>query len=101
MTAAMFTTPPIVVVDRWTGRQASALQTALRLTNEAFAYRLGVAVRTVAKWNAIPHLVPILELQRVLDTALSQAPADAQHRFVLLADTTAGPANPINVGTAA
>jgi len=100
MTAAVFTTPPIVVVDRWTGRQASALQTALRLTNETFAHRLGVSVRAVAKWNAIPHLVPIPELQRVLDTALSQAPADAQHRFVLLADTTRQITSP-DVGTAA
>jgi len=100
MTAAVFTTPPIVVVDRWNGRQASALQTALRLTNETFAHRLGVSVRAVAKWNAIPHLVPIPELQRVLDTALSQAPADAQHRFVLLADTTRQITSP-DVGTAA
>ena len=100
MTAAVFTTPLLVVVDRWTGRQASALQTALRLTNQTFAHRLGVSVRAVAKWNAIPHLVPIPELQRVLDTALSQAPADAQHRFVLLADTTRQITSP-DVGTAA
>ena len=100
MTAAVFTTPATVVVDRWTGRQASALRAALRMTNEAFAHRLGVSVRAVAKWNAIPHLVPIPELQRVLDTALSQAPADAQHRFVLLADTTRQITS-LDVGTAA
>lgn len=43
------------VVDVWTGERASALQRALRLTNESFAERLGTAVRTVAKWNASPE----------------------------------------------
>src|SRR2546423_1670825 len=39
---------PMELVNAWTGRTACALQRALRLTNEAFADHLGVAVRTVA-----------------------------------------------------
>ena len=64
------------VVDLWTGRHASALRAALRMTNEMFAGTLGTAVRTVAKWNAQPDLVPVPELQRALDTELSRAPKD-------------------------
>jgi DNA-binding transcriptional regulator YiaG len=36
------------VVTAWTGRTACALQAALRLSNQAFAAKLGVGVRTVA-----------------------------------------------------
>jgi hypothetical protein len=75
------TTP---VVAKWTGRRIHALQTALRMTNEAFADHLGTAVRTVAKWNANPTLIPLPELQRALDTVLAQAPEDAQIRFGML-----------------
>jgi hypothetical protein len=74
----------VEVVDLWTGRHASALRAALRMTNEMFAGTLGTAVRTVAKWNAQPGLVPVPELQRALDTELSRAPKDVQARFALL-----------------
>lgn len=72
------------VVDTWTGRHANALRRALRLTNEGLAEQLGTAVRTVAKWNADPAMVPVPEMQRALDTMLSQAPEDAGTRFALL-----------------
>lgn len=78
------------VVEVWTGRHANALRMALRMTNEEFAHHLGVAVRTVAKWNADPDLVPVAELQRALDTALSQATQDAKDRFGLLTGATVG-----------
>src|SRR5215212_7080312 len=74
----------MVVVDSWTGRHANALRRALRLTNEALAEELGTAVRTVAKWNAHPELVPVPDLQRALDTMLNRAPEDARERFALL-----------------
>ncbi len=74
----------VEVVDVWTGRHASALRAALRMTNEMFASTLGTAVRTVAKWNAQPQLVPVAELQRALDTELSRSPEDVQARFALL-----------------
>jgi hypothetical protein len=54
------------------------------MTNEDFAYNLGVAVRTVAKWNANPELVPPTEFQRMLDTKLAQASDDEKARFTLL-----------------
>jgi tetratricopeptide (TPR) repeat protein len=73
--------PSMVVVSVWTGRHATALQKALRLTNEQFAERLGTAVRTVAKWNANPALEQTFELQQALDTVLKQSPDDAKARF--------------------
>ncbi len=72
------------VVDVWTGGRANALQRSLRLTNEAFADRLGTAVRTVAKWSANPDSEPGSELQQALDTMLDQAPDQAKTRFSLL-----------------
>ncbi|GII01767.1 hypothetical protein [Planobispora takensis] len=75
------------VVDQWTGQLAGALQKALRLTNEGFAGELGTAVRTVAKWNAEPELVPVPEIQRALDTLLCRAPEDARARFARIAAT--------------
>jgi hypothetical protein len=74
----------VEVVDIWTGQRASALRIALRMTNEAFAQHLGTAVRTVAKWNAQPDLVPVSELQSALDTALSRASAEQRARFAIL-----------------
>lgn len=89
----------MTVVDVWTGKHANALRTALRLTNEAFAEQLGTAVRTVAKWNADPELVPVPEMQRALDTLLGRATEEAKARFDLVVDawrqapanTAAGP----------
>ncbi len=68
-------------VSQWTGREATALQTALRLTNEGFAGRLGVAVRTVAGWNAKPELRPRSEMQQALDTLLDRASSTEVSRF--------------------
>ncbi|MFF0341943.1 helix-turn-helix domain-containing protein [Kribbella sp. NPDC004875] len=71
----------MTVIDEWTGRHAHALRTALRLTNEAFAERLGISPRTLTKWRERPDVVPSPYLQEALDTYLSQAPPDAQVRF--------------------
>src|SRR6266700_1989114 len=65
------------VVTGWTGRAACALQAALRMSNEAFAAHLGIAVRTVAAWHQKPGLRPRPEMQQVLDAALARAPAAA------------------------
>jgi hypothetical protein len=75
----------VTVVEVWTGRHAQALRLALRMTNEGFAAHLGTAVRTVAKWNSTPDLVPVTELQRALDTALARSADDARQRFSELA----------------
>ncbi|WP_433474183.1 hypothetical protein ACQPZP_36290 [Spirillospora sp. CA-142024] len=73
------------VVESWTGKHAQALLRAMRLTNESFAGRLGVAVRTVAKWNANPDMTLSPEMQQALDTFLvREVPEDAKARFFLV-----------------
>jgi hypothetical protein len=68
----------------WTGREACALQAALRLSNEAFAEHLGVGVRTVASWHQKPALRPRPEMQQILDAALDRAPQAVRDRFAAL-----------------
>ena len=81
------------LVHAWTGRSACALQAALRLSNEAFARHLGVAVRTVATWHQRPEVTPRAEMQQLLDTALQQAPDSVRTRFAaLLRQPEAAPA---------
>lgn len=62
------------------------------MTNEAFANRLGVAVRTVAGWHADPGVIPRPEMQQALDTTYEKAGEAVQRRFALLSRPTAGPA---------
>jgi tetratricopeptide (TPR) repeat protein len=69
------------VIDSWTGHLACALQAALRMSNEAFADRLGASVRAVAGWHENPMLVPRPEMQQALDTLLDKADAGAKARF--------------------
>ncbi|WP_198950188.1 hypothetical protein [Kineosporia sp. A_224] len=76
-------------IEAWTGALATALQKALRLSNEAFAAELGVAPRTVAGWHASPDVTPSPVNQAALDTRLSRAPAGI-HRRVAAASSTAG-----------
>ncbi|WP_233574059.1 hypothetical protein [Amycolatopsis panacis] len=60
----------------------------------AFADHLGVAARTVAKWEALgADTSPRPDTQAILDTALSQAGADAKLRFELL--LSAGTTEPL------
>ncbi|WP_326806686.1 NUDIX domain-containing protein [Streptomyces sp. NBC_01775] len=72
------------VVDPWTGQSASALQAALRDSNEGFAERLGVAVRTVAAWHKGPRIVPRPEMQQALDTVYEKAGEHVRRRFAAL-----------------
>src|SRR3954470_21377906 len=72
----------------WTGKDACALQAALRLSNEAFAERLGIGDRTVASWLQKPTLPPQSTMPQILDTPLQQATAAEQSRFTQL--TAAG-----------
>lgn len=71
-------------VKGWTGRTACALQAALRLSNEAFAERLGIGVRTVAGWHQKPTLRPQSAMQEILDTVFEQAPETVKTRFAAL-----------------
>lgn len=72
------------VVEAWDGRLATELQRALRETQEQFAHRLGVSVRTVGKWHANPDDELRPDMQQILDTALAMAKEDVRRRFSLL-----------------
>jgi tetratricopeptide (TPR) repeat protein len=72
------------MVDGWTGRTACALQEAMRMSNLEFASRLGIGLRTVGDWHEKPDMRQRLDMQRVLDTALEQAPASVRERFASL-----------------
>ncbi|PBC83990.1 MULTISPECIES: NUDIX hydrolase [unclassified Streptomyces] len=89
------------VIEVWSGRHACLLQSALRLTNEQFAARLGIAVRTVAAWHADPAVVPRKEMQQLLDTVHEKAPATARQRFTLLVSGERGSSAPSAVGAQA
>ena len=86
-----------MVVTVWSGREARALRTGLRMTIEAFAEHLGVAVRTVAKWEAQgPKIVPTAGIQEVLDTVLERATPAQQSRFQLLLEESSVPDERVN-----
>ena len=80
----------MIVVNVWTGATASALRSALRMTNEEFARELGAAVRTVVKWNSDPNIVPITEIQRALDTLLRRASPEVKERFASILGSQRG-----------
>ncbi len=90
----------MIVVTVWTGREARALRTALRMPVLAFAGHLGVGSRTVSDWEAGgSRIVPTPVLQAALDTALSRAGDEAKARFralvggsdaVVMPDSAAG-----------
>ncbi len=76
--------------SQWTGHEARQLRIALRLSVRAFAARLGIAERTVSKWEkAGRDITPWPDSQALLDTCLAQAPDDAQARFAQLVDESA------------
>jgi hypothetical protein len=56
----------------------------MRLSNEAFAIRLGIGVRTVSTWHKKPKLRQQSEMQQLLDTALEQASDAVRARFATL-----------------
>ena len=75
-----------VVVAEWRPAEACQLQQAMRLTNEAFAEKLGAAPRTIAKWHANFAMRLTLEMQQALDTMLDRAGEDVKLRFAQLRD---------------
>ncbi|MFB7736210.1 NUDIX domain-containing protein [Streptomyces sp. NPDC056112] len=72
------------LVSTWTGRTACLLQQAMRLTNEAFAERLGISERTISRWHANPGMTHRTEVQQILDIAYEEAGDTVQRRFALL-----------------
>jgi tetratricopeptide (TPR) repeat protein len=77
------------MVNGWTGRDACALQSALRMSNQAFAAHLRIGLRTVADWHEKPEMRPRPAMQQFLDAALAQAPAPARERFAAIAGQSA------------
>jgi hypothetical protein len=63
---------------------ACLLQEAMRLTNEAFAERLGISTRTITRWHASPEMTHRTEVQQILDIAYEEAGEAVQRRFALL-----------------
>lgn len=78
------------VVGTWTGKTACLLQEAMRLTNEAFAERLGISARTITRWHSSPEMTHRNEVQQILDIAYEEADETVHRRFALLL----GPAEP-------
>ncbi len=78
------------VITTWTGGYADTLRRAMRMTNESFADHLSVAVRTVANWRARSDIIPQASVQRILDTALENAPERVKAQFALLASEVSG-----------
>jgi transcriptional regulator with XRE-family HTH domain len=87
----------VIVVSLWTGQEASALRQALRMTIREFAEHLGVAVRTVAKWEALGlAIVPVPVMQAALDTVLERASDEAKARFSMRLDAAGDSASVSN-----
>lgn len=81
----------MTAVQLWTGRETRALRGALRMSVRGFAEHLGVAPRTVSKWERLGEAThPYPDTQAILDTALHQATAEQKARFqIQLAGTPA------------
>lgn len=80
--------------EEWTGRTATALRKAHRMTVDRFARHLKVAPRTVANWASHPEMVPRAAIQAALDEVLTQATASVRARFAeLCGEDSATPTN--------
>src|SRR5690349_9535406 len=69
------------VIDQWTGRHATALQAAMRMSQDEMSALIGVSKRTIAAWSTQPDIVIRPELQRALDTAYERAGEPVKLRF--------------------
>lgn len=71
------------VVAQWSGRSACALQAAVRMSQEAFAEKLGVGARTVGKWHQHPEAGLRATTSAMLDTTLARLDEPTRHRFAM------------------
>jgi tetratricopeptide (TPR) repeat protein len=84
----------MTTVRQWTGRETRALRKAMRVSIREFAEKLGVAERSVSKWEAARERTFLRpDTQSLLDTMFKQVSDDARERFALLLDDPAGPAH--------
>jgi tetratricopeptide (TPR) repeat protein len=72
------------MADGWTGRDACALQSALRMSKQDYAAYLRVGLSTVSDWHSTPDKRLRPGTQRLLDDALAGADAAARERFAVL-----------------
>lgn len=63
------------MVTGWTGHDASALQSALRMSHQAFASHLRIGLRTVADWHEKTRHAATAGDTADLGHCLAQAPA--------------------------
>lgn len=75
---------PVTAVPIWTGRLATALQAATRMSQEAFALHLGISVRAVRKWQENPEIELRMSSGEMLDTVLNRLDDVTRQRFSLL-----------------
>lgn len=86
-------------VQQWTGREASALKSALRLSVREFAARLGVSARAVSYWESHGGKISLRpDAQAILDTALAGADVDVHIRFEHFLNAGSVPASPVISG---
>lgn len=72
----------MTTVRRWSGQEARVLRRALRMSIRGFADHLGVAARTVSKWEERGMATfPLPDTQSILDVALHRADDNAKNRF--------------------
>lgn len=82
-------------ITTWTGRDATALRQAARMSVTAFAEHLGAARRTVAKWSSQgDNVIPRADMQSALDTVLTRATPEVRERFAALRATGTTPPRP-------
>lgn len=75
-------------VRSWTGAETTALRRALRMSVRDFAAHLGVAIRTVSKWEARRQSIVLQPAsQAILDVVLTRTSADEAARFRRMAGT--------------
>jgi 8-oxo-dGTP diphosphatase len=88
----------------WTGREATALRKALRMTESRFASKVDVSARTVANWVTNPATVPRAAVQDALDELLEAASSAVKARFGELTEeepaSTAGSVQALRVAIA-
>jgi tetratricopeptide (TPR) repeat protein len=80
----------VEMVNGWTARDACALQSALRMSNQDFAAHLRIGPSTVADWHSAPAMRLRPGTQRILDRVLEQASDVARERFAILTGQSAG-----------
>lgn len=81
----------MATVGRWTGAETQALRQAMRLSLRDFAEYLGVAMRTVSKWEARGATIQLLPgSEELLDTTLGRVSEEVKARFYQLLDGRSG-----------